>query len=308
MWLQLRKAAEAERLTEPASDPGIMDLEVPRGEGLYRRLKQAVGLDDPDMRRNPLFRVRNAVYGPGKLRRALALAAEGRRVADLGCGCGWFALEVAHRNRNSKVLAVDRDAGVLEWAHNYYLERRMRRPLGEVAHVVLDVAELDLKPASQDVVVAFFLLGCLEDPHLLLSRLREALRPGGVLLYYDATTPPVGNVRRLAGWSHRRALWRGELSDSWRELRRVEAAYRQDAVRRWRPAGAPPEEEVFAHLERDFDLVEHRRSRAFVDLVAGSMPLRRAFFELPALKLLDEAAMLTGLLEGASRFVVARRP
>lgn len=288
---------------------GIMDpLVPPDGKGLYKQMKRRVGLDDPDLRRNALYWVRTTVYGWGLVGRTLRLASRAREVADLGCGSGWLALELARRNAEARIRAIDHDARLLEWARAYYLSRRDRGPLGEVRHECADLESLEFPPQSLDAAVSFFCLGCLHDPVDLLRRVHGALRPGGLLVYYEATAPPELNVGRLGWLWERRCRWRGEARDPWGARREVLAAYLEDAVRRHRPAGAPAEQETFDWLRGRFDVMEEVRTRAFVDIFAGRLLLRESLWRLPLLKLADEVVLAAGLLQGACRFALARKP
>lgn len=269
---------------------GLLELPVPEGEGLYRQWKRSVGLDDPDLRRNVLFVVRWLVEGPLRMERVFRLGARAADLADLGSGSGWVSLEIARRNPRIRIRAVDRQAGLQDWARSHY---DRLRGLGVIRHEVADLETLDLGHRSLDAALALFSLGCLRDPLGLLERVHAALRPGGLFVYADGVEPPPRNLDRLAAVFGRERLL---------------AAYRCDAVRRNRPPEAPPEDEVHARLRERFEVLHESRTRAFVDLYTGRYRAREALWRLPLLKAADEAAMAAGLLEGAVRFVIARKP
>lgn len=275
-----------------SEDPGILDLPVPEGEGLYRRMKIAVGLDDPDVRTNVIFRLRRALYGPFRMERVFRLAARAADVADLGSGSGWVALEVARRNPRARVTAVERDAGLQAWARTY---AEGIGGLGALRHPVADLEALDLGERTLDAALALFSLGCLRDPEALLGRVHAALRPGGLLVYMEGMEPPPVNLRRLARLTRQ-------------PEERIRLAYLCDGVRRHRPPEAPPEADVHAAIRRRFEVFHHSRTRAFLDLYTARYRVRDALWRLPLLKVADEAAMATGLLEGSVRFVLARKP
>lgn len=272
-----------------AEERGLLELPVPEGEGLYRQWKRSVGLDDPDLRRNVLFLVRWLVEGPLRMERVFRLGAQARELADLGSGSGWVSLEIARRNPRVRIRAVDRQAGLQEWARSHYARLR---GLGAIEHEVADLETLDLGIQSLDVALALFSLGCLRDPLGLLDRVHAALRPGGLLVYADGMEPPPRDLDRLAPVFGRERLL---------------AAYGCDAVRRNRPPGAPPEADVHARLRERFEVLHQSRTRAFVDLYTGTLRARESLWRLPLLKVADEAAMAVGLLEGAVRFVIARK-
>lgn len=272
-------------------DPGFLDLPVPEGEGWYRRAKGAVGLDDPDLRTNAIFALRRAVYGRAWMERVFRLAAGARDVADLGSGSGWVSLEVARRNPAGRIVAVDRDAGLQGWARAYSAGVP---GIGAIRHEVADLESLELEPRTLDVALALFSLGCLREPGRVLERVHAALRPGGWLVYMEGTEPPERNLGVLARITRR-------------PPEQVLRDYLQDGVRRARPPGAPPEAEVRRAVGERFQVLHESRNRAFLDLHTGRLRIREALWRLPLLKLVDEAAMAVGLLQGAVRLVLARR-
>lgn len=277
---------------------------APEGSGFMHGLKKFFGLQNPDLH-NPVVLMRSALYGPGLVNMALDFASRAPDVADLGCGSGWFSLEVARRNPQARIRAIDKDCAALDWARSYAARRRNLK--GHIEYVEADLAELEFDPRSLDVAVAFFVLGSLERPLELLERLQGALRPGGLFIYYDATEPPARNLEKLSRLMFRRARFRGKMSDAWSERRKLEELYMHDVARGHRPAAAPPEAEVYAFLARNLDVLHHSRQRAFVDLKVKDMTPGDAFYELPWWKLLDDVLVRTGYLEGATRFLLARK-
>lgn len=249
--------------------------------------------------------MRSALYGPGVVNIALDFASRAPDVADLGCGSGWFSLEVARRNSQAVIRAIDKDEERLSWARSYYEKRRGRK--GVIEHVLADLAEVEFDPGSLDVVVAFFVLSQIKAPMELLEKIKSALRPGGVLLYYDATEPPTRNLEKLSRLMHRRARFRGKMSDPWTERRKLEQMYRNDLARGGRPEGEPGEVEISSFIAKNFDLLLQTRQRALVDLKVKGLSAMDAFYELPFWKTLDDVLVRSGYLEGATRFMVARQ-
>ncbi len=276
----------------------------PEGSGFMHRLTRFFGLQNPDLH-NPVVLMRSALYGPGLVNTALDFASRAPDVADLGCGSGWFSLEVARRNPQARIRAIDKDPEALDWARSYAARRRSLK--GHIEYVQADLSEIEFDPSSLDVAVAFFVLGSLEKPLEMLERLLGALRPGGLLIYYDATEPPARNLDKLGRLMFRRARFRGKMSDAWSERRKLEDLYGHDLARGYRPAAAPPEAEVHAFLSRSLDVLHQSRQRAFVDLKVKDMSAGDAFYELPWWKLLDDVLVGTGYLEGATRFLLARK-
>jgi SAM-dependent methyltransferase len=98
----------------------------------------------------------------------------GARVVDLGCGAGVPAT-LALTGGGRAVLGVDFSAVQLG---------RARRLVPAGRFVRADMAELQLRPASVDAVMALYSLIHLPlaDQRSLLARIRGWLRPGGYLL------------------------------------------------------------------------------------------------------------------------------
>jgi SAM-dependent methyltransferase len=92
-----------------------------------------------------------------------------QRALDVGCGEGALAREL--RRKVPHVVAIDRDVPVIG---------RARRHDGGVAYVVGDFLAPGFRPGSFDVIVSVAALHHM-DPAAALRRMRELLRPGGIL-------------------------------------------------------------------------------------------------------------------------------
>ncbi|MEW6279737.1 MAG: class I SAM-dependent methyltransferase [Candidatus Eremiobacterota bacterium] len=292
-----------EKKARPGELASFLSESPPEGSGFAHSVKMALGFGRPDLR-NPVYWLRASLYGPRLVGLALDLAARAPDVADLGCGSGWFSLEVARRNRSARVLALDKDAEALAWARSYY---ESRRSPGRVQHVEADLATHAFEPDSLDVAVAFFVLGAMEQPLEALGRIHRALRPGGLLVYYDGTEPPGKNLERLSRWRHRYDRWRGRMSDPWTQHRKLEAAYRRDTARCHRPETAPDENEVYGWLLHHLHILHQSRQRAFTDLALAGHAISTYATELPVARMLDDVSVALGWLDGATRFVVGRK-
>jgi ArsR family transcriptional regulator len=111
--------------------------------------------------------------------RALGLLLPPHRVADLGCGEGYLAVEAARWA--SRVIGVDRSAVVLERARG--LARRRR-----VTNVTWRRGELErlpIKDAAIDVALLSQALHHAQDPARALEEAVRIVVPGGRVLVLD---------------------------------------------------------------------------------------------------------------------------
>lgn len=141
----------------------------------------------------------NSYYQPRLLR---ALPARCERVLDVGCGKGEFAIRLAERA--GRVDAVDRSAEMIEAAR--------RVVPANVTCLHGDVAELTLPAGAYDAITSISALHHLSLP-MVLPRLAQALRPGGILIgvsHHRLDLPrdlPLEAVTVLANVSRRSALY-----------------------------------------------------------------------------------------------------
>ncbi len=105
--------------------------------------------------------------------------AEETRVLDIGTGPGFYAMILAQRGY--RVTAVDFSEKMLaEARHNV-------GPLAEkIDFLPMDAQALDFPDGSFDVIVTRNLTWNLQDPLKAYGEWRRVLRPGGVLLNFDA--------------------------------------------------------------------------------------------------------------------------
>jgi SAM-dependent methyltransferase len=125
--------------------------------------------------------------------RALGLLLPPVRVADLGCGEGYLAIEAARWA--SRVIAVDRSEVVLDRARA--LARRRR-----VANIVWKKGELEKLPirdAAVDVAMLSQALHHARDPERAVAEAARITSPGGRVLVLDLRTHQEAWVRAKLG-------------------------------------------------------------------------------------------------------------
>jgi ArsR family transcriptional regulator len=125
--------------------------------------------------------------------RALGLLLPPLRVADLGCGEGYLAVEASRWA--ARVIAVDRSKAVLQQARE--LARRRR-----VTNVVWKQGEIERVPIGDDSVDLALLSQALHhaaDPARAVSEAVRILVPGGRVLVLDLRAHDQGWVRERLG-------------------------------------------------------------------------------------------------------------
>ena len=141
---------------------------------------------------------------------ALALASRPvRRVLDLGAGTGLLSRRVAEARPDARVTLVDGAPRMLAQA---------RAALGDAAgYVAADLAD-PLPAGGWDAVVSALAIHHLADAAKrdLLTRVHEALMPGGVFVNAEQVAGPTALFDDHCGdWHARRTRGRGTTEDVW---------------------------------------------------------------------------------------------
>jgi len=109
---------------------------------------------------------------------------QGLSILEAGCGAGWMSERLAAFGR---VVAIDQADEVVQ---------RAQRRVPTVRFVVGDLLADDLG-SGYDVVVSLEVLAHVADQAKYLSRLREALEPGGRLLLATQNRPVLARLNRI---------------------------------------------------------------------------------------------------------------
>lgn len=137
-------------------------------------------------------KLRADVYGPRVDQEALlALLPPRWTVADLGCGTGALAAELAVQVE--KVIAVDQSAAMLATA---------RKVLAVHANVEIHEAPLEALPVADqscDAAIASLVLAYLDHPAPALAEAFRILRPGGRLVVVEAARHEDLDLKRTLG-------------------------------------------------------------------------------------------------------------
>ena len=115
-------------------------------------------------------------------------------VADLGCGPGTSAIELARRRPDARVIGLDVARRMADAAH-----RRARAggfPPGRLDVALADAARLPFRSGSIDIVTGHSFLYQVPDRAATLAEARRVLRPGGRLILMEPSDRPT-TVRRV---------------------------------------------------------------------------------------------------------------
>lgn len=104
-------------------------------------------------------------------------------VLDCGCGTGLIANEIAEYVKG--IHAIDISSNMIAIAENKAKERNISNI--NFAHTT--IFDERYEKGSFDVVMVFHVLHLLEDEQIVLQRMNELLKPGGLLI---SATPCVG--------------------------------------------------------------------------------------------------------------------
>lgn len=141
-------------------------------------MEYLLGTSDEELER---LRFQHELWGPvtGAFLERAGLAA-GQRVLDLGCGPGFLLEDLAAKvGPGGCLVGVDPSP---RW------EALLRERFGADPRVELvrgSVEQLELEPASFDLIVCRWVFCFLPDPAGAVGRLARALAPGGVLAIQD---------------------------------------------------------------------------------------------------------------------------
>lgn len=173
-------------VTEGADRNLTLDRPVPWARLDFAEATRQLLADLYGPRRDPL---------PGSVAALFTSLPAGASVADVGCGLGALTMVLARQvGPGGTAYAVDADASVLE----FVAAAARAEGLPNVTPVHAAPNDTRLAPASVDLVLLFQMANSVGDEDLpaFTASLRQAVRPGGRIVVYEA--PPFPPTRFLA--------------------------------------------------------------------------------------------------------------
>lgn len=107
---------------------------------------------------------------------------EGKVVADLGAGTGYFSRRIAYKG--ARVIAIDIDPKAIQWME----EQKARFPIELQDRLIIRLAEPNdpkLKSNEVDMVLLVNTYSYIQDRVNYFTRLNKAFRAGGIILIID---------------------------------------------------------------------------------------------------------------------------
>lgn len=107
---------------------------------------------------------------------------DGKVVADLGAGTGYFSRRIAYKG--AKVIAIDIDPKAIRWME----EQKSRFPVELRDRLIIRMAEADdpkLETDEVDIVLLVNTYSYIRDRVNYFTRLRNAIRQGGSVVIID---------------------------------------------------------------------------------------------------------------------------
>ncbi len=104
-------------------------------------------------------------------------------VLDFGCGTGLFSTEIAKFVKS--VHGIDISSKMIEKAKS----KAETAGIHNVEYFQATIFDERLKPGTYDVILALYILHLAEDTQIVMRRMKELLKPGGLIL---SVTPCMG--------------------------------------------------------------------------------------------------------------------
>ncbi|MGN0400358.1 MAG: class I SAM-dependent methyltransferase [Blautia sp.] len=120
------------------------------------------------------------------IKRSLPYLDQDKILLDLGCGTGVVTIPLAKHVKMITAIDTSEDMMSRAWG------KAEKKKIENIEFCHTDILKLDKEPESFDVITAFNLLLYVKEKQIVLNRIWELLKPGGVFL--SATDCLGGNL------------------------------------------------------------------------------------------------------------------
>lgn len=247
-----------------------------------------------------------------------AATRRGGRVLELGCGCGYLTLELARCGLD--VTGIDLSPVSIEVARQVAAEHGGGAGFGALAYHCQDIHAYDFSQGPFDTVVFFGTLHHFDNLDSLLTRVWQAMSPGGSLVVAE---PVRQNFTRQAAelaailravlptWIDYDVKLAGlDTSEGWSgyvDAILDEYTYRGQHVQSPCDNATASEATILTAVERRFRTIEVKRGDAFVDKLIGGLRGEHRFRLARFLKFLDDDLIRRGVLPATHLMLHAAR-
>jgi predicted methyltransferase len=170
----------------PHSDPAENDATEHGGAAPALHPRATLPQQPEVIRSNSEWRERDKWQRPHDLMDELALG-PGAAVADVGAGRGYFSFHLAERvGPEGRVFSVDIDERELQRLRRY----AERYSYSQIEPVLGQPDDPKLPPGQLDAVLVVNAFHEFRAPGAMLDRMRQALKPGGLLAIVDRDAEP----------------------------------------------------------------------------------------------------------------------
>lgn len=274
--------------------------------GLYGKV------DGVDYRNEIIFKPHKIIWGRKQLETLFKIASKGKRILEIGAGNGWLSIEIARRNKNVEIDAMDITKGAMEKGKTYYSCLNKKEKIGKVNFIIQDLNKISLKKEKYDVVFAFAALHHILNLNGLLIEIKKSLKPEGFLIAYEDNDLCESDKKKLAiifyPFLFLKNLLKGKNISFNNIKKEVEYMYEWSTIRKTPFEGVHKGAFIDNEIEKNFDIKIKETTRCFIDGVirTANLPIMRIC--AGPLKILDNLVLKLGILsEGRSIFIVGKK-
>jgi len=265
-----------------------------------------------DYRKDIFFLPYRVIWDKKKLEKIFEIASNSEKILEIGCGSGWLSIEIARRNQNASIDAIDIAEGAISRGKSYYEEIKTKEKLGAINFIVGDLNKVDLQKGYYDVVIAFGVLQYIPELDRLMKQIREALKPNGYCVVYGDNGLCREDRDKLSlmfqPYLFIKNLVTGERINHEGIEMAVEKMYDWRTVRKSPFQDIQKPRDVASEIEKNFKKINKETTNCMIEGLIRRAPLPLKLLLSPPLKLFDTFLLKYGVLkEGRSLFIVAQK-